>query len=456
MQLTKLQAFRQGLFACFSRRADALFQVADALLTSPQAHSLVELSLALAFTGHWSTLYAALALGVIDRTALRTLFAQHVPRPPAGRPFLLGWDVCNIFRPYAHTSRDRRALHVPNLGPHDHATRPGWQMSSLVVLPDPPSAATYTLDNVRVPTDKTPTQVAAAQLTACVPLLPEVRDDEGRVLHPRLVCDRASGNARFVAATAAVRCGKLLRTPRNRAFYGAPPARTGKGGAPAKHGPRFKLDEPETWTTPDRTWNSPAEAEPRVEVAAWDTLHLKGAPAVPLSVIRVTYPAAPEDGRTERVSWYTWVGVDGELLGLEEVVPEYRRRYGQEHGFRWGKQDLLWASVRLRTPEQFQRWTDLVEAVRNQVVLALLAGVAERRPWEREERPVSVQQARRGLLRIMEELGTPARRGQPRGKGRGRARGALVKRAPRQPVVRKGRKGVPKKGRKPQPAVVAA
>ena len=448
MHFTKLRAFRQGLFACFRRRAAALFQVADALLTSPDAQSLPELSLAPAFTRHWTTLYAALAHGAIDRDHLRRLFAAHVPPPPPDQPFLLGLDACTIFRPYARTSPDRLALPVPNLATRTRVTRPGWQLSSLVVLPSTPSSATYALDTLRIPTTQTPTQVAAAQLTACVPLLPVQTTTTGQVLYPRLVCDRASGNARFVAATAAVRCGKLLRTPRNRVFYQPPPPRTGKPGAPAKHGPAFKCADPTTHPPPDRTWSSPPDGGPLVEVAAWDGLHLRGAASVPVSVIRVSYPAARPTARTARVSWYTWVGVDGEELPLAEVVPEYRRRYGQEHGFRWAKQDLLWAQAHLRPPEQFQRWTDLVDAVRKQVVLARAAGVGARQPWERAARPATPQQVRRGLGRIMAQLGTPAAPAQRRGKGRGRGTGSTGKCALRHPVVRK----TPKTRRRRVPA----
>jgi hypothetical protein len=445
MHFTTLRAFRQGFFACLRRRADALFQLADALLASPDAQSLPELSLAAPFTRHWTTLYAALAHGALDRTRLRTLFATYAPLPPPGHPFLLGQDACSIFRPYAATAPDRLALPVPNLPTPRPVTRPGWQMSSLVVLPAQPSSATYTLDCQRIPTAQTPTQVAAAQLAACVPLLPERTTPQGQVLYPRLVCDRASGNARFVAATAAVRCGKLLRTPRNRVFYQPPPPRTGQRGAPAKHGPAFKCADPTTHPAPDRTWSSaPDGAGPRVDVVAWDGLHLRGAAPVPVSVVRVSYPERAPTTRHAPVSWYTWVGVDGELLPLAEVVPEYRRRYGQEHGFRFAKQDLLWAKAQLRTPEQFQLWTDLVEAVRNQVVLAQEAGVAVRRPWERAAGRATPAQVRRGLGGILGELGTPARDAQRRGKGRGRAPGPTGKCALRHPVVRKR----PKRGRK--------
>ena len=61
MDTTTLQAYRRRLYEeVFVRRPDALFDLADALLTYPQARSLVELSEAPLFAHRWSSLYSAL------------------------------------------------------------------------------------------------------------------------------------------------------------------------------------------------------------------------------------------------------------------------------------------------------------------------------------------------------------------------------------------------------------
>ena len=44
MNLNTLQEFRHEVYGCFRRAADALFDLSDALLTEPNAHSFVELS----------------------------------------------------------------------------------------------------------------------------------------------------------------------------------------------------------------------------------------------------------------------------------------------------------------------------------------------------------------------------------------------------------------------------
>ena len=63
----KLIGFRADLDGCLRRRADALFGLADAVLTAPgPVHSLVELSLEKAFRRGHGALYDALAGGEVD------------------------------------------------------------------------------------------------------------------------------------------------------------------------------------------------------------------------------------------------------------------------------------------------------------------------------------------------------------------------------------------------------
>jgi hypothetical protein len=64
--LDGLRAFRNSLYRCFDRRADALFELADALLTAGTVPSPVHLSLAPAHRRGWGSLYAALSRGRIE------------------------------------------------------------------------------------------------------------------------------------------------------------------------------------------------------------------------------------------------------------------------------------------------------------------------------------------------------------------------------------------------------
>jgi hypothetical protein len=99
----------------------------------------------------------------------------------------------------------------------------------------------------------------------------------------------------------------------------------------------------------------------------------------------------------------------------------------------------MWETVRLRTPERFALWTELVCCAENQLYLARESGLAHRQPWESAHRPLTPQQVRRGMNRILAELGTPARLCQVRGNSPGRLPGTIVEKAKRYPTVFKGK-----------------
>ena len=76
-----LRSFRTALHDCFDRRADALFELGDALLTAEAVTSLPHLSLPATHRRGWGSLYDALTVGRIDVAALRTLLSR--PADPA-------------------------------------------------------------------------------------------------------------------------------------------------------------------------------------------------------------------------------------------------------------------------------------------------------------------------------------------------------------------------------------
>jgi DDE superfamily endonuclease len=427
--LTPLGEFRRGAYACFTRAADALFEVGDALLTEDRARSFVELSQAPGFQRRWPSLYAALRDGQIDRDALRRLMVARLPGPAPGDRLVLGVDTSPIHRPEAHTAADRTLVYNPNLPAGSVPVRPGWSFSTVAVLPDPPSSWTYLLDNQRVPSTATATTVGAQQLATVVPLLPA---------RPLLLGDGHYGSTTWVVATAGLPCDQLLRTRRDRVLYRPAPPRTGKRGAPKKDGPRFKGSDPATHGSPDAEWVGTDAAGRTLSVTAWTNLHLKPCRDLPITVLRVTRAGAAGTTRDPQESWFWWVG--GDLPPLATIPPLYARRFGLEHGYRFDKQALLWEAPRVRTPEQFQRWTDLVALGHNQVVLARPWATVTYRPWDATARPVTPPQVRRAMPRILAQVGTPARPPRPRGKSPGRAPGTVVRRATRHPVIRKDRR----------------
>src|SRR4029450_12419070 len=70
---------RTELHACYTRRADALFELGDALLCAPAVPSLPHLSLEPVCRRSWGSVYAALARGRIDTERLRDLLVSVLP-----------------------------------------------------------------------------------------------------------------------------------------------------------------------------------------------------------------------------------------------------------------------------------------------------------------------------------------------------------------------------------------
>ena len=172
-----------------------------------------------------------------------------------------------------------------------------------------------------------------------------------------------------------------------------------------------------------------------IQICWWKQLHVKTARWLEMTVIQVVRPHAANTERDPRVSWFVWIG--DQQADMAQIGLRYPRRFSQEHGYRFEKQALLWDEPRLRTPEQFERWTHIVAIVHNHLVLARDLVAASLRPWETKQRVPTPQQVRRGMHILLPQLGTPARPPQPRGKSPGRAKGAKIRKATRFPVVRK-------------------
>jgi len=463
VNLNTVNEFRHAIYACFTRAADALFNTVDALATETSAQSFVELSLSPCFERPWSSLYEAFEDGRIDQHRLQAVFVRSLPTPTEGKRLLLGIDASNIARPQAKTAADRTVVHVPNL-PRSQTTplTVGWQFATLVALPEHPSSWGYILDSRRISSEQTAGQVAATQVREVAALVPplvflddppeegatQVREVAALVPPQQRVLvlgDRYYPTVDVLRALQEIAWDGLLRCKGNRVFYRAAPAPTGKRGAPRKDGERFAYQDESSQGPPDAQWEGKEEHGQRVRVERWDHLHCKYAREVDLRVYRVTRLDAAATARRPRVSWF--IGLGPELVPPAEVPTLYPCRYGIEHGYRFQKQRLLWDNPRLRTPAQFERWTQIVAVVQNLLRLArpMVAPLAQ--PWERSPRPATPQQVRRGLAKILGTLGTPARPVQPRGKSPGRAKGTRVPRATRFEVVKKTQQK-PKKPRK--------
>ncbi|HEU5376322.1 MAG TPA: transposase [Ktedonobacteraceae bacterium] len=335
---------------------------------------------------------------------------------------------------FAHDVMRRSPLvPLPNLPESAHVTCPGWIVSTVVLLPEEPGQGTFVLDTRRVASSGLATEVAASQLAAIVDLLVK----RGR--RPVIIGDRWYACAPFLARMSEVPASCLLRVKSNRVFFRRAPERTpGQRGTSRKDGARFQCKDASSHGEPDTNWEGMDRSGKRVEVRCWNQLHLRTARWVEVSVIQVIRHGASSRPRDPKVSWFVWKG--DESTPLAEISPTYRLRYAHEHGYRLDKQVLLWDKPRLRTPEQTERWTQVVACAHNQLVLARPLAARIYRPWEMRRSVLTLTQVRRAMASLLLQLDTPARPPQPRGKAPGRAKGFHPKPALRHPVIRKTRK----------------
>jgi hypothetical protein len=125
--LHAFRSFRTSFYECLDRRADALFDLADALLCADGAvPSPVHLSLQASHRRGWGSLYAALAHGTIDADALRDLLAR-VPlagaenEPPVYAVDVSVWDRCD-----AECSPERGYYYHPSRHSSGQPIVAGW------------------------------------------------------------------------------------------------------------------------------------------------------------------------------------------------------------------------------------------------------------------------------------------------------------------------------------------
>jgi Transposase DDE domain len=436
-----LRAFRAELHASFTRRGDALVDLADALLCAQTPPgSLPHLSLEPAHRRGWASAYAALAHGRMDAERLRDLLAR-VPLAD-GQP-IYAVDVTTWPRCDAECSPERGLYYHPSRHSAGQPIVAGWAWQWICQLGFARDSWTAPVDARRLHPTQDTEQVAAAQLRALLARLPA----GGPV--PLVVFDAGYDSAQLSLDLADAAAAILVRLRSDRCFYADPPPRPpGATGRPRRHGAKFAFADPATWPTPTATQVADDDQYGTVTVHAWAGLHPKQRnhpgkgtraprPLVRGTIIRVAVQRIPAKTRPPKVLWLWWAGPG--QPDLDQTWRAYTRRFDLEHTVRFAKQSLGWTTPRPRHPEQADRWTWLVLAAYTQLRLARQLVADRRLPWERP-RPsgqLSPYRVRRGFPGLLCTLGSPASAPKPSGRSPGRPKGRRSGPARRYPAIKK-------------------
>jgi len=266
--LARLGAFRAELHACYSRRADALFEVGDALLCAQTPlPSLPHLSLEPVHRRGWGSVYAALARGRIDTERLRDVLVRVLPDAD---PLVFAVDVTTWPRCDAECSPERGYYYHPSRHSAGQPIIAGWAFQWIAQVSFDRDSWTAPVDARRLhPLDDTD-QTAAAQVRALLGRL----GDGGPV--PLVVFDAGYDSAQLTLDLAEQRVAVLVRLRSDRCFYAdPPPPPPGKTGRPRRHGAKFNCADPTTWPAPTATLTCQDDQYGTVTVAAWAGLHPK-------------------------------------------------------------------------------------------------------------------------------------------------------------------------------------
>jgi hypothetical protein len=444
-----LCAFRRSFYECLHRRGDALFELADAILTADGgAPSPAHLSLRASHRRGWGSLYAALDRGRIDDEVLRKLLARHPLASTEGETPVYAVDTSVWARCDAETSPERGYYYHPSRHSAGQPIVAGWAYQFIARLNFARESWTAPVDVERVRPAQDANVVAAGQVKVLLGRL-----EEGEAV-PLFVFDAGYDPVKLQRALEGSACQILVRLRAGRRFYGDPglcdpPANPGR---PRRHGPKMKCNDPSTWPEPSAEHACEDAGYGSVRVRAWAEMHPKvhnhagrgSRGPLPIAVgtlvlVEVERLPRGERRREPRVLWLWWYGPEGTTPDLGLIWRAYVRRFDLEHTFRFLKQSMGWTTPRVRHPEQADRWSWLVVAAYTQLRLARARVADLRLPWERryDARRLTPVRVHRAVSSLLVELGTPAKPPKPCGRSPGRPKGRLSGRAKRYPALKK-------------------
>lgn len=440
--LGELTTFRHEFYRCLTARADALFELTDAILcTDGPVRSLVGLSLAPEHQRGHGALYDGINHGHLDTARLRNLVAtQRLPKAADGR-IVLAVDVTPWLRPDANTAPDRSFCHTYGRGRDQHLMVPGWPYSIVAALETGRTSWTALLDALRLAPDADVAAVTAAQVREVLQRL--IAAGQWRECDPEIliVLDAGYDAPRIayllgdlpVQVLGRMRSDRVLRRP-------VPPRVAGTNGRPPKHGGEFVFGDPVTWGTEQAVTRTDTRRYGTARTQAWDRLHPRltrrsawtdhdePLPIIEGTVILLRVDHLPSGGDPKPI-WLWWSRVDATETEVDRCWQAFLRRFDIEHTFRLFKQTLGWTVPQVRSPTAADRWTWLVITAYTQLRLARPLALDLRLPWEKPlpAHRLSPARVRRGFRNIRTKTGSPASAPKPCRPGPGRPPGSRNK-----------------------------
>jgi DDE superfamily endonuclease len=211
-----LRTFRDSLYGCFERRADALFELTDSILTAGVVPSPAHLSLEAVHRRGWGSLYAALSRGRLDAERLRTLLLGGYPLAAGGQPPVYAVDVSVWPRCDAESSPKRGYYYHPSRHSAGQPIVAGWAYQFIAQLGFERDCWVAPVDVRRLPPEANAGEDAAEQVKRFV------RRSGERGSVPLFVFDAGYDPVRIQQGLEGCRAQLLVRLRAGRCFYADP------------------------------------------------------------------------------------------------------------------------------------------------------------------------------------------------------------------------------------------
>ncbi|MGB5634813.1 MAG: NF041680 family putative transposase [Waterburya sp.] len=414
------QKFRQEIYQMLGKAKDATFELMDSIMTTRNVDCLGEFALSPFFRRKWHSTYEAIQDCRPQRNKLMKRYLKEIPTLDY---VLLGIDHTAWELRDAGTMKDRGYQHSAS---SKNSSVLGQGYSTIAWLPENQGSWTLPLRHERITSFETPISKAAWQLKQ-VGL--EIKSEKILV-----VLDCEYGNSSWVNQTAEIKASKLMRIRSNCCLYGVPEAYSGKG-RPKRHGSKFKLNDQSTWWQADETVELNDSKLGLIRVSKWRELHFQKAYNQNLNLIKVERLKPQKTGNHHRPLWLVWVGE--EFLSLEKVWSQYARRFGVDHWYRFSKQRLHWTLPSFSTPQQCERWSDLMPLMSWQLWLAKDLVEDHRLPWQKPQTNLTPQRVAQSIFSLLIDIGSPTQAPKTRGKSPGWEKGHQRSKRKTYPTVKK-------------------
>ena len=308
-----LRVFRARLHAFFDKRADALFELTDSILTAGSIPSPPHLSLTPVHRRGWGSLYAALIKGRIEEKAVRGLLARYPmvhddkDRTPVYAVDVTPWPRCDD----AEASPERGYYYHPSRHSAGQPIVAGWSYQLIAQIGFAQDTWVAPMDVQRVHPLEDENDIAAEQVKDLLDRVPR-----RNAAAPLFVFDAGYDDpVKLQRRLGELPLQLLVRLHSNRDFY-ADPEENGPRpvGRPRRHGAKFDLGDSETWPEPSADHRCETEDHGEVRVRSWTRLHPKTrrigerygcakAPVVKGTVVLLEVSRLPRETRKPKKLW---------------------------------------------------------------------------------------------------------------------------------------------------------